>query len=161
MQPYCNSSLWWLQYRWIPSYHLRSFLWTQRFCLQFCFIFKAQGNTIVYETSIRRLARMFSALEEQSKYLSQRTSFNTIESILQQIYQDVNNYSECKIPVDDSTTINMKLFPIFPPPPNIKAFDVPISTVNLTSMVDDNWDPTMEKSSPTSMALTPFAKLQS
>ncbi|VVT57028.1 uncharacterized protein SAPINGB_P005498 [Magnusiomyces paraingens] len=115
------------------------------FVFNFCFIFKAQGNTIVYETSIRRLARMFSALEEQSKYLSQRTSFNTIESILQQIYQDVNNYSECKIPVDDSTTINMKLFPIFPPPPNIKAFDVPISTVNLTSMVDDNWDPTMEK----------------
>lgn len=115
------------------------------FVFNFCFVFSAQGNSIVYETSIRRLARMFMALEEQSKYLSRRTSFNTIESILQQIYQDVNNYSECKIPVDNSTTINMKLFPIFPPPPNIKSFDVPISTVNLTSMVDDNWDPTMEK----------------
>lgn len=88
---------------------------------------------------------MFTALEEQSKYLSQRTSFNTIESILQQIFQDVNNYSECKIPIDESNTINMKLFPIFPPPPDIKSFDVPISTVRLESMIDANWDPTMEK----------------
>lgn len=111
----------------------------------FAFVFKYRGLSIVYETSIRRLARMFTALEEQSKFLSNRSSHATIDSLLQQIYQDLNYYSECMIPIDESNTVNMKLFPLFPPPPELKPYQVPISTVQLEAMVDVNWDPTMVK----------------
>lgn len=115
------------------------------FVFNFSFVFKYRGESTVYETSIRRLARMFMALEEQSKFLSRRTTYETIDSLLQQIYQDINNYSECMIPIDESNTVNMKLFPLFPSPPDLKSYQVPISTVQLSSMVDVNWDPTMEK----------------
>lgn len=115
------------------------------FVFNFSFVFQYEGESTVYETSIRRLARMFMALEEQSKFLSKRTTYDMIDSLLQQIYQDINNYSECMIPIDESNTVNMKLFPIFPSPPDLKAYQVPISTVRLESMIDVNWDPTMEK----------------
>lgn len=115
------------------------------FVFNFSFVFLYEGESIVYETSIRRLGRMFMALEEQSRFLSKRTSYETIDSLLQQIYQDINNFSECMIPIDESNTVNMKLFPLFPSPPDLKAYQVPISTVRLESMVDVNWDPTMEK----------------
>lgn len=121
------------------SYHRNAFVFN------FAFVFNYSGHSNVYCSAIRRLARMFMALEEQSKFLSQMKSFETIESILQQIYQDLNNYSECMIPIDESNTVNMKLFHIFPAPPEIKGFDVPISTVQLETMIDVNWDPTMEK----------------
>lgn len=115
------------------------------FVFNFAFVFRYHGESTVYETSIRRLARMFMALEEQSKFLSKRSTYEIIDSLLQQIYQDLNNYSECMIPIDESNTVNMKLFPMFPPPPDLKAYHVPISTVRLESMIDVNWDPTMEK----------------
>lgn len=115
------------------------------FVFNFVFVFDYNKGSILYESDIRRLGKMFMALEEQSRYLSRLKSYETIESILQQVFQDINNYSECKIPIDESNTINIKLFPIFPPPPDIKPYDVPISTVNLESMTDANWDPTMEK----------------
>lgn len=115
------------------------------FVFNFVFVFDYNGGSLVYETDIRRLGKMFMALEEQSRYLSRLQSYEAMESILQQVYQDINNYSECKIPIDESNTINMKLFPIFPPPPDIKPYDVPISTVDLEPMIDANWDPTMEK----------------
>jgi nitrogen permease regulator 2-like protein len=115
------------------------------FIFNFSFVFHADSESNVYETSIRRLARLFQALEEQSHFLSKATNISTISNIIEQMYQDLNNYSECMIPVDESTSINMKLFPLYSPPPEIESFHVPISTVRLEALKDDNWDPTMEK----------------
>lgn len=70
---------------------------------------------------------------------------DSIESLIQQIYQDLNNYSECLIPIDSGNSVDIKLFPLLPPPPRLNQEDVPISTVHLESMVDVNWDPTMLK----------------
>ncbi|ANB13297.1 nitrogen permease regulating protein NPR2 [Sugiyamaella lignohabitans] len=99
--------------------------------------------------SIRRLARMFMALEEQSHYLSaantETHTIDNIHNIIEQIYQDLNNYSECQIPIDESNAVDMKLFPLIPPPPEVESFHVPISTVHLQLLLDENWDPTMEK----------------
>ncbi|KAH3687905.1 hypothetical protein WICPIJ_001122 [Wickerhamomyces pijperi] len=69
----------------------------------------------------------------------------SVENLLQQIYQDLNNYSECLIPIDSGNAIDIKLLPLLPPPPRVNAEDVPISTVNLHNLVDVNWDPTMLK----------------
>lgn len=72
-------------------------------------------------------------------------SLSSIESLIYQIYQDLNNYSECCIPIDLANSVDIKLFPIFPPPVNIKAQHVPIATVKLNLLVDSTWDPTMVK----------------
>ncbi|RLV94116.1 Nitrogen permease regulator 2 [Spathaspora sp. JA1] len=76
---------------------------------------------------------------------TKRISLSSIESLIHQIYQDLNNYSECCIPLDSSNSVDIKLFPILPAPINLKAYQVPISTVKLNSLVDVNWDPTMVK----------------
>lgn len=76
---------------------------------------------------------------------TKRIALSSIESLIQQIYQDLNNYSECCIPLDTSNSVDIKLFPILPPPINLKAYQVPIATVRLQSLVDVNWDPTMIK----------------
>lgn len=72
-------------------------------------------------------------------------TLESIESLIQQIYQDLNNYSECLIPVDSGNSVDIKLLPLLPPPPRLNPEDVPISTVQLNTMVDVNWDPTMLK----------------
>ena len=47
------------------------------------------------------------------------------------------------IPIDESNTLNIKLFPTYPPPSPIFPHQVPLSTVRLESLVDSNWDLTM------------------
>ncbi|KAL7662444.1 Nitrogen permease regulator 2 [[Candida] zeylanoides] len=143
------------------------------FSFNFCFVFPYDSDTTPYELCIRRTGKMFRVLEEQSFMLSRldvrwayfkpetrpvglleppplpghtrhkRISLSSIESLIQQIYSDLNNYSECCIPLDSANSVDIKLFPILPPPVNIKAFQVPLATVNLAKLVDVNWDPTM------------------
>lgn len=72
-------------------------------------------------------------------------NLSSIDSLISQIYQDLNNYSECCIPIDSANSVDIKLFPILPPPTNIRAYEVPIPTVKLTTLTDINSDPTMIK----------------
>lgn len=67
----------------------------------------------------------------------------SIESLIHQVYQDLNNYSECCIPIDSATSVDIKLFPILPPPVDIYAYQVPILTVKLHLFIDVTCDPTM------------------
>lgn len=57
--------------------------------------------------------------------------------------EDLNNYCETQIPIDEFNTLNIKLFPTYPPPPPVLPHYVPLSTVRLADLVDDNWDLTM------------------
>ncbi|QBM87214.1 Nitrogen permease regulator 2 [Metschnikowia aff. pulcherrima] len=75
----------------------------------------------------------------------QKFSLLSIESLVAQLYQDLNNYSECCIPIDSANSVDIKLFPMLPPPVNLKAFQVPILTVKLNLLIDVVWDPTMVK----------------
>lgn len=47
------------------------------------------------------------------------------------------------IPIDDANTLNIKLFPTYPAPPPLLPHHVPLSTVLLKKLVDQNWDLTM------------------
>ncbi|ODV87835.1 hypothetical protein CANARDRAFT_26037 [[Candida] arabinofermentans NRRL YB-2248] len=189
------------------------------FNFNFCFVFPYESDTTPYEGHVKRLGKMFRALEEQSQLLSKaekghevffrdgavsineftpklenqinklhsslqsnkqittedskylkivedlddlgnqvmvtkhtpgqsktiQPKLSSIESLVQQIFQDLNNYSECLIPIEGANSVDIKLFPIFPPPPEFSSSDVPIATVKLESMVDPLWDPTMLK----------------
>jgi len=53
--------------------------------------------------------------------------------------------------LDEANTVNVKLFPVFRAPSPVKAYHVPICTVQLESLMDMNWDMTLQKvSSPDS-----------
>ncbi|KAK4158702.1 nitrogen permease regulator 2 [Cladorrhinum sp. PSN259] len=68
-----------------------------------------------------------------------------IESLLEIVKEDLNNYGECMIPVDDANTINMKLFPYHPVPAEVKGWHVPVAKMKFADVVDPTWDLTLQK----------------
>ncbi|KAL8801926.1 MAG: hypothetical protein Q9200_006771 [Gallowayella weberi] len=99
-----------------------------------------------YATVTIKLASLLQTLEEQSRFLSRDASApdtGKIYALCEILLEDLNNYSESMIPIDDSNTLNIKLFPTYPPPPPLHPHHVPLSTVQLESLTDPNWDLTM------------------
>ncbi|KAL8708181.1 MAG: hypothetical protein Q9225_007643 [Loekoesia sp. 1 TL-2023] len=99
-----------------------------------------------YATVTLKLASLLRTLEEQSRFLSRDASApNTgkIYALCEILLEDLNNYCETMIPIDDSNTLNIKLFPTYPPPPPLYPYHVPLSTVRLDNLTDPNWDLTM------------------
>lgn len=95
---------------------------------------------------VRKLASLLRTLEEQSRFLSKDASppnTGKIYALCEVLMEDLNNYCETQIPIDDANTLNVKLFPCYPPPPPLLPHQVPLSTVRLQDLVDDNWDLTM------------------
>ncbi|KAI9805850.1 MAG: hypothetical protein M1825_000464 [Sarcosagium campestre] len=111
----------------------------------FAIVLEEDKESVGYATVVRKLARLFRALEEQGEFLSRDVACEKVGALCEILFEDLNNYCECMIPVDDSNTINLKLFPLYPPPPNIQAWHVPLSTVRLSSLLDENWDLTMQE----------------
>lgn len=68
-----------------------------------------------------------------------------IESLLEIIKEDLNNYGECMIPVDDANTLNMKLFPHHATPPDVRGWHVPVAKVKFADIVDATWDLTLQR----------------
>jgi len=68
-----------------------------------------------------------------------------IESLLEIIKEDLTNYGECMIPVDDANTINMKLFPHHPAPPPVRGWHVPVAKMKFAEVVDPTWDLTLQR----------------
>ena len=103
-----------------------------------------------YEPVVRRLATTFTEMEVQEQYLSKTLDGagrcrRDLGALLEIIREDLNNYNECMIPIDNSNTINMKLFPTQADPPPVKSWHVPIAKINFQEIVDDRWDLTMRK----------------
>lgn len=99
-----------------------------------------------YVPVVRKLNTLFRTLEEQSQFLSRDGSApdsGKIYALCEILLEDLNNYSEAMIPIDASNTLNIKLFPTYPPPPPLYAHHVPLATVRLGELVDENWDLTM------------------
>lgn len=139
------------------------------FIFNFGLVVESDIDQIPYERVVRRLAVTFAELEKQDNYLSQEpldasTSNNNnnatsagpskhgperrrrpIESLLEIIKEDLNNYGECMIPVDEANTINMKLFPHHPTPPDVKGWHVPVAKMKLADVVDPTWDLTLQR----------------
>ncbi|KAI4238891.1 MAG: hypothetical protein LQ352_007834 [Teloschistes flavicans] len=99
-----------------------------------------------YATVTLKLASLLKTLEEQSRFLSRDASApNTgkIYALCEILLEDLNNYCESMIPIDDSNTLNIKLFPTYPHPSPLYPYHVPLSTVRLDTLTDPNWDLTM------------------
>ncbi|MCJ1404317.1 Nitrogen permease regulator 2 [Xylographa trunciseda] len=123
-----------------PSYPRNEFIFN------FCLVLSRRTEASAYASVIAKLAALFKNLEETSQFLSQDNSApNTgkIYALCEILLEDLNNYCECMIPIDESNTLNIKLFPTYQPPRPISPHHVPLSTVRLESLTDFNWDLTM------------------
>ncbi|USP79265.1 hypothetical protein yc1106_06539 [Curvularia clavata] len=112
-----------------------------------------------YGEVARKLGRLLRGLEEQGGFLSKEEvgvwdddggpietgpddgvggfgvgGGSKVYALCEMVLEDLNNYAECMIPIDDSNTINLKLFPTRPPPPPILAHQVPLLTISLSSL---------------------------
>jgi hypothetical protein len=75
------------------------------FIFNFGLVVEADVDQIPYEPVVRRLAVTFAEMEKQNNYLSQDVHDSEfpdrrpIESLLEIVKEDLNNYGECMIPV--------------------------------------------------------------
>ncbi|KAI0845652.1 nitrogen permease regulator 2 [Daldinia vernicosa] len=119
------------------------------FIFNFGLVIESDVDQIPYEKLVRRLAVTFAEMERQHGYLSSEGRVDDgrrpIESLLEIVKEDLNNYGECMIPVDDANTLNMKLFPYHPPPAHVRGWHVPVPKMKLADIVDPTWDLTLQK----------------
>ena len=84
------------------------------FIFNFGLVLEADADQIPYERVVRRLASTFAEMEKQNEYLSQsegkrvgkgkdsaEDTRRPIESLLEIVKEDLNNYGECMIPVGE------------------------------------------------------------
>ncbi|KIK49258.1 hypothetical protein CY34DRAFT_797214 [Suillus luteus UH-Slu-Lm8-n1] len=110
-----------------------------------CFVFERSADLSCYEPIVRKVSRVLTACEEESFFLSCPKSSPAMHAILEQLYEDLNSYSETSIPIDAFNSIELKIFPFYPNPPPVKDWQVPLALINLSKRIEDNWDLTMSK----------------
>ncbi|KAI8093850.1 nitrogen permease regulator 2 [Halteromyces radiatus] len=120
--------------------HLRN-----EFRFNLCFIFDDQAETTSYEAVVRKLSRVLEGLELECDFLSQDVESKTVQNVIEQLYEDLNSYCECQIPINTFNTINLKLFPSYPNPPPVYDYQVPVTTLDVNKMMNSNWDITVQK----------------
>ncbi|GBE82089.1 Nitrogen permease regulator 2 homolog [Sparassis crispa] len=110
-----------------------------------CFVFDRNADLSCYEPVVRKVSRVLTTCEEESAFLSSPESSPAIHAILEQLYEDLNSYSETSIAIDMFNSIELKIFPFYPNPPVVKDWMVPLALINLTRRIEPNWDLTMVK----------------
>lgn len=118
------------------------------FIFNFAIVVDADVEYCTYKSVVRKVAKLFKALEEQSGFLSNEVTRAGVYALIEQVMEDLNNYSECMIPINESNTLNLKLFPTYAPPPPVRAYHVPLLTVQLDTLMDVNWDLTLQRIAP-------------
>ncbi|TDL24839.1 NPR2-domain-containing protein [Rickenella mellea] len=113
-----------------------------------CFVFDRRADLSCYEPIVRKIGRVLTACEEESCFLSSPETSLTIHSILEQLFEDLNSYSETSIPINEFNSIELKIFPFYPNPPPVHDWAVPVALINLTKRIEPNWDLTMAKVCP-------------
>ncbi|EER29257.1 Nitrogen permease regulator 2 [Coccidioides posadasii str. Silveira] len=125
-----------------PSYDRNEFIFN------FCVVLAEEDEWGSFKSVVQKLADLMCELEEQSGFLSKDPSpggEGKVHSLCETLMEDLNNYCECMIPIDDLNTLNVKLFPLYPSPPPVKAWQVPLFTVRYEAFMDENWDITVQR----------------
>jgi hypothetical protein len=129
-----------------PIYMLGSHYERNAFIFNCCVIFDEADNAASYVPVVKRLAKTLKNMEELKGSLSSETGRGVVYHVIEQVLEDLNNYCECMIPIiDDEVTLNIKLFPSYRRPPIIRDWHVPVPTINLKGMIDQDWDLTVQR----------------
>ncbi|KAJ5085995.1 Nitrogen permease regulator [Penicillium argentinense] len=118
------------------------------FIFNFCLVLAEEDDFSTYRSVVQKIADLMHALEEQNGFLSRdfsKSGEGKVHSLCEMLMEDLNNYCECMIPIDELNTLNIKLFPIYPSPPAVKSWHVPLFTVRYQAFMDENWDLTLQR----------------
>ncbi|OQD64492.1 hypothetical protein PENPOL_c007G02265 [Penicillium polonicum] len=118
------------------------------FIFNFCIVLAEEEDFSTYKSVVQKVADLMHGLEEQNGFLSRdfsKSGEGKVYSLCEMLMEDLNNYCECMIPIDELNTLNIKLFPIYPSPPAVKAWQVPLFTLRYQAFMDENWDLTMQR----------------
>ncbi|KAJ6045026.1 uncharacterized protein N7446_003228 [Penicillium canescens] len=118
------------------------------FIFNFCIVLAEEDDFSTYKSVVQKIADLMHGLEEQNGFLSRdfsRSGEGKVHSLCEMLMEDLNNYCECMVPIDELNTLNIKLFPIYPSPPQVKAWHVPLFTLRYQAFMDENWDLTMQR----------------
>lgn len=110
-----------------------------------CFVFDRGADLRCYEPIVRKISRVLTSCEEESGFLSSPNNASGLHAILEQLYEDLNSYSETSIAIDDFNSLELKIFPYYPNPTTVRDWMVPLALINITKRMEDNWDLTMLK----------------
>lgn len=113
------------------------------FNFNICFLFDRNADLAAYEPIARKVGRTFRDLEMSESFLSIHQTRERMHSILEQVYEDLSSYSETSICLHGATMLNLRLFPSFSNPPQVRDWDVPVCLVELDSIKDRSWDLTL------------------
>ncbi|KAG6898338.1 hypothetical protein C0992_009013 [Termitomyces sp. T32_za158] len=110
-----------------------------------CFVFDRSADLSCYEPIVRKVSRVLSSCEKESGFLHNPKTSAAMPTILEQLYEDLNSYSETSIAIDRFNSVELKIFPFYPNPPQVEDWMVPLALINIPKRVEDNWDLTMVK----------------
>jgi len=69
------------------------------FIFNFAIVLEEDADFTIYKPMVKKLARLFRALEEQSGFLWNEVTRASVYTLIEQIMEDMNNYCECMIPI--------------------------------------------------------------
>lgn len=110
-----------------------------------CFVFAKEVDVSCYEPIVRKLARVLTACENDHSFLSAPETKDKIYPILEQLFADLNSFSETSIRIDKYNSIELRIFPHYPNPPKVNSWDVPVPLIDIANRIEPNWDLTMRK----------------
>jgi len=120
------------------------------------FVFDKSVDTTPYHQIVRKLGVILRTLEKESEYLFNQSKVAAAADlhrenaqqpdmlkILETLYIELNSYGESTITIDDANTINVKLFPKPPDPPEVLLHQVPVLIEEIDTTNESEWDLTL------------------
>ncbi|KZV95885.1 NPR2-domain-containing protein [Exidia glandulosa HHB12029] len=126
-----------------------------------CFVFDGARSAELapYEAVVRKVGRVLASCEQESHFLSRTESARGMHAILEQLYEDLNNYAEASIHIDAFNSLELKVFPFFPNPKPVYDWSVPVPLVDFGKRTDASWDMTIQRVYPHIDGINHVAKI--
>eukprot|EP01130_Rhizamoeba_saxonica_P005823 TRINITY_DN2307_c0_g1_i1.p1 TRINITY_DN2307_c0_g1~~TRINITY_DN2307_c0_g1_i1.p1 ORF type:complete len:324 (+),score=59.25 TRINITY_DN2307_c0_g1_i1:418-1389(+) len=125
----------------IPTHLFHSKYFRNELWFNFCFILDGEVESKhlgAYEAVLRKIAVYLTSFEVETTSLYS-DDFN-VGGLLEQIFHDLVENSESIIEVDSSHKWYLRIIHNWEEPKEIELHEVPISIVNLRSLVNSEWD---------------------
>lgn len=116
-----------------------------QFIWNLAFVFDQRSDLSGFEPVVRKCGRIFRACELDSQYLTHRSTRANIQNVIDQMFEDLNSYSETSITIDGINYLELKLFPFYPNPAVVEDWHVPVPLIDFSKVRDDNWDITAQR----------------
>ncbi|XP_077522286.1 nitrogen permease regulator-like 2 isoform X2 [Amblyomma americanum] len=116
-----------------------------RLMFNLCFVCDAKMRTIQYEPIVRKLANYLTTLEQETNFIRDESKKCHLPEIMSKILHDLNIKRNCSIPINESTTIYLKVTTVHEAPRIVSDHDVPIFTASRPACTPSQWDLTTQQ----------------